>query len=54
MNRAPSDLLEDLLGRARTAGADAADAILAESRGLSVTRRLGKLEKVERDESHDL
>jgi PmbA protein len=54
MNRAPSDLLEDLLGRARTAGADAADAILAESRGLSVTRRLGKLEKVERAESHDL
>ena len=54
MDRAPSDLLDDLLQRARQAGADAADAMLVESRGLAVTRRLGQLEKVERAESHDL
>lgn len=49
-----SDLLDDLLGRARRAGADAADAMLVESTGLSVTRRLGKLEKVERAEEREL
>jgi PmbA protein len=54
MDRAPSDLLGDLLQRARKAGADAADAMLVESGALAVTRRLGKLEKVERAESHDL
>jgi len=52
---APSlDLLADLLARAKRAGADDADALLVESAGLSVTRRLGKLEKVERAEGHDL
>ena len=50
----PLDLLGDLLARARKAGADAADALLVESAGASVTRRLGKLEKVERAEGHDL
>jgi PmbA protein len=54
MDRAPSELLGDLLQRARKAGADAADAMLVESGALGVTRRLGKLEKVERAESHDL
>jgi PmbA protein len=54
MDHAPSDLLGDLLERARKAGADAADAMLVESGALAVTRRLGKLEKVERAESHDL
>jgi PmbA protein len=53
MDRA-TGLLDDLLQRARKAGADAADAMLVESRGLAVTRRLGQLEKVERAESHDL
>ena len=53
MDRAP-DLLDDLLRRAKAAGADAADALLVESRALAVTQRLGKLEKVERAESHDL
>lgn len=52
---APSlDLLADLLARAKRAGADDADTLLVESAGLSVTRRLGKLEKVERAEGHDL
>jgi len=54
MDRAPSELLGDLLQRARQGGADAADAMLVESGALAVTRRLGKLEKVERAESHDL
>jgi PmbA protein len=54
MDRVPSELLGDLLQRARKAGADAADAMLVESGALAVTRRLGKLEKVERAESHDL
>jgi PmbA protein len=50
----PLDLVADLLARARKAGADAADALLVESAGSSVTRRLGKLEKVERAEGCDL
>ncbi len=54
MNLNGPDLLSELLGKARKAGADAADAMLAESNGLSVTHRLGKLETVERSESADL
>ena len=49
-----SNLLDDLLSRAKKAGADAADALLVESGGESATFRLGKLEKVEREESRDL
>src|SRR5918995_5558108 len=48
------DFLSDLLARARTAGADAADALLVESSGQSAAWRLGKLENVERAESCDL
>src|SRR5262245_8949824 len=48
------DLLHDLIGRARRAGADAADAIAVESAAISVARRLGKPEKLEREESRDL
>lgn len=47
-------LLGDLLAKAKNAGADAADAMLIESRSQSVTQRLGKLESVERAESADL
>jgi PmbA protein len=54
MDPVPSDLLDDLLRRAKAAGAASSDAMLVEHRGLAVTRRLGKLEKVERAESHDL
>lgn len=54
MTNAPADLLDDLLGRARRAGADAADALLIESAGQSATHRLGKLEQVERSEGTDL
>ena len=48
------DILSDLLGKAKKAGADAADALLIESTGLSVNKRLGQLESVERSESADL
>jgi PmbA protein len=48
------DLLQDLIGRACRAGADAADAVLFEGTSLSHGRRLGKTEKLERSEGHDL
>jgi PmbA protein len=48
------DLLADLVRAARTAGADSADALLITDVALSVQRRLGKTEQVERSESRDL
>src|SRR5438874_6491970 len=48
------DLLQDLVSRAKKAGADAADAVLFEGISLSHARRLGKTEKLERSESQDL
>jgi PmbA protein len=48
------DLLADLIGRARAAGADAADAVLISGTALGVRRRLGKTEHVERSEGRDL
>jgi PmbA protein len=48
------DLLADLAAAARAAGADAADAILISGTSLSVERRLGKTEQVERAEERDL
>jgi PmbA protein len=48
------DLLQDLIARARRAGADAADAVLFEGTSLSHARRLGKTEKLGRSEGHDL
>jgi PmbA protein len=47
-------LLGALLDKAKRAGADAADALLVESGGQSATWRLGKLERVEREESRDV
>jgi PmbA protein len=47
-------LLSDLITRARTAGADAADAVLIAGTSLSVSRRLGATEHVERSEGRDL
>ncbi len=49
-----ANLLHDLLERAKRAGADAADALLVDQKGLSATHRLGRLERVERSESTDL
>src|SRR5438132_11703583 len=48
------ELLQDLIARARRAGADAADAVLFEGTSLSHARRLGKTEKLERSEGYDL
>jgi PmbA protein len=54
MSASSLDLLTDLLARARAAGADAADAVLLAGASLSVQRRLGKTEHVERSEGRDL
>ncbi len=57
MTTAPLDadsLLADLLKKAKAAGADAADALVAEGVSLSLARRLGKSEGVERAEGRDL
>lgn len=48
------NLLNDVVAAALKAGADAAEAVGAERRSLSVTVRLGDLEEVEREESRDL
>ena len=50
----PTDLLQDLINMARKAGADAADALLFSGVSMSHARRLGELERVEREESQDL
>lgn len=42
------ELAQDLVARARAAGARAADAVVAESEGLAVGVRLGELEKLKR------
>ncbi len=47
-------LLADLISHARRAGADAADAVLISGTSMSVARRLGKTEHVERSEGQDL
>jgi PmbA protein len=54
MTTNPLNLLSDLIARARAAGADAADAVLISGTSLSVARRLGKTEHVERSEGRDL
>src|ERR1700712_2346289 len=48
------EILDSVLKAAKAAGADAADALLVENVSASVNYRLGKLEDVERAESHDL
>src|SRR5689334_9261375 len=48
------DLLSDLISRARGAGADSADTVLISGTSISVQRRLGKVEHVERSEGRDL
>lgn len=46
--------LEDLIQKAKRAGADAADAIWTESLSQGVSVRMGALEDIERSENHDL
>jgi PmbA protein len=48
------DLLDQLIQRARKAGADQADALLYEGVSISHSQRLGKIEKLERSEGYDL
>ncbi|MCS6930852.1 MAG: TldD/PmbA family protein [Acetobacteraceae bacterium] len=48
------ELLDSLLSAAKRAGAEAADALFLRSDSLSVQRRLGKVEQVERSESRDI
>jgi len=48
------DLLDDLLTRAKAAGAEAADAVVFDSIALSHAQRLGALERLEREESQDI
>ena len=48
------DQLIDLVARARRAGADAADAVLVAATSLSVERRLGETEHLERAEGRDV
>lgn len=47
-------LLDSLVAKAKSAGADAADAVLLDSISVSVGWRLGKLERLERSESGDV
>ncbi len=49
-----TELLHDLIRAARTAGADAADAILVSGTSLGVQLRLGETEHLERSEGRDL
>ncbi len=49
-----ADLMADLLRHAKAAGADSADALLVGSTSVSVQRRLGQTEHLERSEERDL
>jgi PmbA protein len=48
------NLLQEVVDAALKAGADAAEAVSAERRALSISVRLGELEEVEREEARDL
>ena len=48
------NLLDDLIARAKSRGADAADAVLVNGVSKSVTQRLGERERLERAEGNDL
>jgi PmbA protein len=50
----PRNLLSDLIAKATKAGADQADAVAAAGTSVSHSQRLGKVESLERSESHDL
>lgn len=50
----PRNVLKDLIDAAKSAGADAADALLVEGVSANVSYRLGKLEEIERAEAADL
>lgn len=54
MAQMDENLLNDVVAAALKAGADAAEAVGAERRSLSINVRMGDLEEVEREESRDL
>ena len=54
MRKMDENLLQDVVAAAVKAGADAAEAVGAERRALSINVREGALEEVEREESRDL
>src|SRR5215471_9860984 len=47
-------ILDDLLARARKAGAESCDALMVEGASLGIAERLGQPEKLERAEGRDL
>jgi PmbA protein len=49
-----TELLTDLLAAAKRAGADQADALFVSGTSLSVSRRLGKIEEIERSETREI
>ena len=49
-----SKIMDMLLDRARAAGADAADGMVAGGHGHSVSVRMGEVEAIERSEDHDI
>ena len=49
-----ANLLDDLLKKAKAAGAEEADAVLIRSASISHAQRLGKVERLEREEGQDL
>jgi PmbA protein len=48
------NILQDLVASAKRAGADAADALYVSNASLAVSRRLGKIEQLERSEGVDI
>ena len=50
----PVNLLESLIRKARTLGADSADAVMFDGQSTSASCRLGKIEDVERSEAQDV
>jgi PmbA protein len=53
-NASQLNLLDDLIRRARRAGADQADAVMVEGISISHSQRLGEIEQLERSEGYDL
>ena len=53
-SRDDANLLDDLLRKAKAAGADAADGVLLRSASISHAQRLGQVERLEREEGQDL
>jgi len=53
-NENPINLLESLIGKARSLGAESADAVMFDGQSTSASCRLGKIEDMERSEAQDV